>query len=157
LDNCDIEEYCSGTSNSCPSDLRHDHAYGYKCGSNAYLCGVENGTDTGITIIDGQFYFDEVYLGIAKGVVYQLAWPACLTQCITTPLCPNGKKLSGIVYGTCINGTIIATDALLGSSVLWNSFPFCPPWVKPVISLTSNLNSIYNKDNLSKRGFLPCL
>lgn len=96
LDLCDVPETCTGHSAECPTDLRNDHGYTYKCGLDQYLCAVE---PSDLTMNGNAYRLGSCGIGTA-GRFIQLPWPACVSQCIHN-ICPNNKYLSNFALAKC--------------------------------------------------------
>lgn len=132
-DPCDVGEVCTGFERDCPPDLRKDHGYTFKCGTDQFLCAIpsseviSSGSGKAFWINPtGENGEGTCNIGTARTVT-ELSWPHCSTQCIEK-ICPNGKQISNYAltscnattgHWTCDNKVDVTYDVLLG-------LPVCP-------------------------------
>jgi hypothetical protein len=95
-DKCDVVDTCQG-GRDCPSDLRKDTGYTYKCGNVCYLCSV---LPSELTLVTKSSYkINGCGTGSCETMV-QLMWPDCMGQCVNSP-CQNNRGLSNVLFTSC--------------------------------------------------------
>lgn len=121
-DLCDVPETCNG-GRDCPTDIRKDHGYVYKCSTTCYVCAV---APNELVLGNGQAY-NLGGCGIGKCAnIVALPWPSCVNQCISS-MCPNNRGLSNSEIYTCnkTDGAWGCDYKLEGEAV---AVGVCPQW-----------------------------
>lgn len=125
VDACDAPELCTGVSAHCPSDIKRDKGYTFKCGTTQYVCAMDpnlirlkprgNSYEVGSN--------DNVCIIGTGSLFVVLPWPQCVTQCLNKT-CPNNKDISNYSILHCDNEV---WQCLLKADVTLDTYvPVCP-------------------------------